>query len=73
MKNLGDLWQALLLSQTVEEQAAWAREHGLQLIEHACMLSAVGIGETELKLSPDEALAMHAHANPRNPRPFGQA
>lgn len=72
MKNLGDLWCSLLNAKTVEDQAAWARKHGLQLIEHACLLSDVGIGRTELRVSPEEALDMYAEANPRNPHPFGQ-
>ncbi|AZV21481.1 hypothetical protein [Mesorhizobium sp. M7A.F.Ce.TU.012.03.2.1] len=72
MKNLGDLWCSLLSAKTVEEQAAWARQHGLQLIEHACLLSDVGISDTELRVSPDEALAMYASANPRRPQPFDQ-
>lgn len=70
MTNLADIWSALLLAQTVEEQATWARTHGLQLIEHVCLSADADLGQIELKVSPDEALAMHAEANPRSPQAF---
>lgn len=72
-KDLSELWCSLLSAQTIDAQAAWARKHGLQLIEHACLLSDVDIGYTELLVSPQEALAMYARANPRHPKPFERA
>jgi hypothetical protein len=72
MTNLGEIWTDLMLAKTTEEQAKWARDHGMQMVDEIQRLNAdAGIGQIELQITPQIALDSYRKANPRNPNPFG--